>query len=129
MKNAVQMLCPKRYAMLSDRIVPKTLFVAIKQCLQELVDHLLPATGGRFFPGLAYFVLELSTQEISFGGVDELAPGDELVSNVKYGEENQTNVCDEEVLNAPWDECGETLGDGDDGAESDTVDGEWAATP
>jgi len=115
--------------MLSDRIESKTLFVATKQCLQELVDNLLPATGGRFFPGLANFVLELSTQEISFGGVDELAPGNELMSNVKYGEEDQTDVCDEEVFNAPWDEGSETLGDGDDGAESDTVDGEWAATP
>lgn len=101
----------------------------VEKNLKELVDKLLPATGGMLFPCLRDLVLEFSGEEIGLSGVDELASGSDLVAGVENSEEDQTDVGDEEVLSFPGDERSETLGDGDDGTESYTVDGERTAAP
>lgn len=51
------------------------------------------------------------------------------MANVQNGEEDQTDVCDEEVLDIPRNKCGESLGERNDDSESQTVPGHGSSTP
>ena len=51
------------------------------------------------------------------------------MADEQNSEEDQTDVCDEELLDIPGDKCGKALSEDNDGSESHTVPGHRSATP
>ena len=82
--------------------------------LGELVHHLLPCRPGALFPSFGDLFDKLTSRDIRLSRLDERWPVDDLVAKVENSEEDQTDVGNEEVFNAPRDEgCEEACVDED----------------
>lgn len=127
--NATPKPCYATQCELKHFLVPAPNAWKLRESSEDLVVNLLPAARRALFPRLGKLILELASYQVGFGRIDELAASDDLVADIEDNEQDQADIGDEEILGAPWHESSKSLGDCDNGAEGEAIDGKAAAAP
>jgi len=69
-----------------------------------VVAELAPLGRRRSDAPVGLIISNATSSDIRLLSLDELAPGDELVTNIQYHKQNNANIRDEEARNVPWQE-------------------------